>query len=103
MRKLVQFLSSILMNLNITGFFKSNIYKGELKKICIPGMNCYSCPGAIGSCPIGSLQAVIGNSKYRISFYVLGMIVFFAITMGRLLFLHVEQNRKWSETTSSIR
>ncbi len=85
MRKIIQFISAILMNINIPGYLKNNIYKGDLKKICVPGMNCYSCPGAVASCPIGSLQSVIGDAKYKMSFYVLGTIALFGITMGRFL------------------
>ena len=45
------------------GFLQGKIYRGKLKLICMPGLNCYSCPGALGSCPIGSLQAVLGSGK----------------------------------------
>lgn len=85
MRKIVQWLSAIIMNSNVSGFLNKTIYKGDLKSICVPGLNCYSCPGAIGSCPIGSLQAVIGQAKYKISFYVLGTIALFGVGMGRFL------------------
>lgn len=85
MRKIIQFISAILMNANISGFLKGTIYTGKLKTVCVPGLNCYSCPGAIGSCPIGALQSVIGQVKYRMSFYIVGTIALFGITMGRLL------------------
>ena len=55
----IQALSTLLTNAHLTGFFTGKIFKGNLKGFCVPGLNCYSCPGAIGSCPIGSLQAVI--------------------------------------------
>jgi polyferredoxin len=32
------------------------IYQGKAKGICFPGFNCYACPLALYSCPIGSLQ-----------------------------------------------
>lgn len=48
-------------------------------------MNCYSCPGAKGSCPIGSLQAVIGNSNYKFSYYIVGFLFFIGAIMGRFV------------------
>ena len=61
------------------GFLQGKIYRGKLKLICMPGLNCYSCPGALGSCPIGSLQAVLDIGKFRFSCYVLGFLVLFEI------------------------
>lgn len=84
-RKLVQIITAISTNSYIAGFIKGDIYKGKLKQFCVPGLNCYSCPGALGSCPIGSLQAVIGSAKYQISFYVLGIITFFGSLLGRFV------------------
>ena len=48
------------------------------------GLNCYSCPGAVGSCPIGSLQSSIG-SKYKISLYVAGLLIFVGALFGRFI------------------
>ena len=72
-----------LSNGYIRGFMTSRIYKGPLKQICVPGMNCYSCPGALGSCPIGSLQRLIGSG--RVPLYVLGFLVFFGSLLGRFV------------------
>lgn len=65
------------------GFKTGKIYSGELKQFCVPGMNCYSCPGAKGSCPIGALQAVIGSPKYKFSYYVVGFLFFVGALIGR--------------------
>lgn len=67
------------------GFFKGRIYSGDLKYICVPGMNCYSCPGALGSCPIGALQSVLGSRENNISLYVIGIISFFGVILGRFV------------------
>lgn len=48
-------------------------------------MNCYSCPGALGSCPIGSLQAVIGSWNFKFAFYVAGFLVFVGALVGRFV------------------
>lgn len=81
----VQAAATLLSNAHITGFFTGKIYKGNLKSICVPGLNCYSCPGAIGSCPIGSLQAVIGSSKFQFSYYIVGTLILFGVLLGRLV------------------
>jgi len=72
-----------LSNGYIKGFLSGKIYKGDLKNICVPGLNCYSCPGALFSCPMGSLQAVLGSANYRISLYVFGFIGAFGVLLGR--------------------
>ena len=79
----VQIVCSILSNGFITGFIQGKIYTGNFKKLCLPGLNCYSCPGALGSCPIGSLQAVIGSRDFNFSFYVAGFLVFVGAFFGR--------------------
>lgn len=84
-RKVVQILSMIITNINIKGFITGKIFKGPTKNLCVPGLNCYSCPGAMGSCPIGSLQAVIGSMKYKISYYVIGMLILFGTLFGRFI------------------
>lgn len=81
----VQALSALLSNAHLNGFFTGKIAKGRLKGVCIPGLNCYSCPGALASCPIGSLQAVIGSSKFQFSYYVVGILILFGVLFGRLV------------------
>jgi len=84
-RLIIQITFFITTNLNIKGFFEGRIYQGASKIICVPGLNCYSCPGALGSCPIGSLQAVIGSLRYRISYYIIGLLALFGLAFGRLI------------------
>jgi ferredoxin-type protein NapH len=81
----IQALSTLLTNANLTGFSTGKIYKGSLKSICVPGLNCYSCPGAVGSCPIGSLQGVIGSSKFKFSYYIVGTLILFGVLLGRFV------------------
>ena len=82
---LVQLAFTALTNGYAAGFAKGSIDKGPGKFICLPGLNCYSCPGALGSCPIGSLQAVIGSRSYRFSFYIAGFLLLFGALFGRLV------------------
>lgn len=81
----VQIVFTALTNGYLLGFMQGKIYRGSSKKICVPGLNCYSCPGAVGSCPIGSLQAVLGSKNYKFSFYVIGFLMIFGSLMGRFV------------------
>ena len=67
----IQALATLLTNIHIPNFFKGKIYTGSGKNVCVPGLNCYSCPGALGACPIGALQAVLGSRNYKFSFYII--------------------------------
>ena len=84
-RKIIQSLVLLCNNAYLAGFLNGRIYKGKLKSLCVPGLNCYSCPGAVGSCPIGSLQAVMGHYRYRFTFYVTGLLMLFGLLFGRLV------------------
>ncbi len=76
---------ALLYNCNFLGFAKGTIYQGEIKGVCVPGLNCYSCPGAIGSCPLGSLQTALLSSRYRFPYYILGMLLLFGVLFGRVV------------------
>ncbi len=84
-RHAVQALWALLTNSYLIGFAQGKIYKGSLKNLCVPGLNCYSCPGALGACPIGAMQAVIGNWNFKFAFYVAGFLMFVGALMGRFV------------------
>lgn len=84
LRKTVQAVAALLQNPRWLGISKSLIYTGPLKKFCVPGMNCYSCPAAIGACPIGALQAVAGSKK-KFPAYVLGYLALIGVLLGRFV------------------
>ena len=67
-----QFAAAALFNGYALGFRKGRIFTGPTKALCVPVLNCYSCPGALGACPIGALQTVLGT-RHRVPFYVLGL------------------------------
>ena len=73
----------LLTNSFFEGFNTGKIYGGKWKQLCVPGMNCYSCTGGKGSCPIGALQAVIGSPKFKFSYYVVGFLFFVGALIGR--------------------
>lgn len=85
LRHAVQALWALLTNSYLVGFARGKIYRGKLKNLCVPGLNCYSCPGAVGSCPIGSLQAVIGSYNFKFAFYIAGFLMFVGALVGRFV------------------
>ena len=84
-RRYTQLIAAVLYNCNIKGFVTGSIYKGDLKGLCVPGLNCYSCPGAVASCPLGSLQTALLSSKYKFPYYILGTLLLFGIILGRFI------------------
>ncbi len=84
-RLAMQLIFTALTNGYVVGFVQGKIYQGPGKRICLPGLNCYSCPGALGSCPIGSLQSVLGSPQYKMSFYVVGFFLFIGAILGRVV------------------
>ena len=88
MRKLrlrVQLLFTILTNGYVYGFVSGKIYQGNLKYICVPGLNCYSCPGAVSACPMGALQALLNQQGFQIPFAVLGFFFLVGSFLGRFV------------------
>jgi polyferredoxin len=61
------------------------IYQGKLKTVCVPFLNCYSCPGALGSCPIGAWQSLAAGFSRTASLYVLGIVTAVGALGGRLV------------------
>ena len=84
-RHLIQALAAIAHNPHLGNFFTGRIYQGPTKGVCVPGLNCYSCPGAAGACPIGSLQAVVGGRGRGVPYYVTGSVLLFGALFGRLI------------------
>lgn len=84
-RRMIQVLWAFLTNSYLVGFVQGKIYRGKLKNLCVPGLNCYSCPGAVGSCPIGAMQAVIGSWNFKFAFYAAGFLMFIGALMGRFV------------------
>lgn len=85
LRTIVQIVFTALTNGYAAGFAQGTIYKGTGKLVCVPGLNCYSCPGALGSCPIGSLQASLTSRTNKFPAYVLGFLLLFGALFGRLV------------------
>lgn len=83
LRLTVQALSAALSNGYIKGFIRGDIYGGAAKYVCVPGLNCYSCPGAFGACPLGSLQSALSARQFSAVLYVAGLMTAFGTLLGR--------------------
>lgn len=84
-RLAIQAAAAVFFNGYLTGFAQGKIFTGPTKAVCVPVLNCYSCPGALGACPIGALQNSLGGMWRHIPFYVLGSLMLFGIVLGRLI------------------
>ena len=84
-RGLIQGCATLATNIHLPNFFKGGIYQGKGKAVCVPGLNCYSCPAASGACPIGSFQAVVGSSKFGFSYYITGFLILIGVLLGRFV------------------
>ena len=82
-RRLIQLYAALLANANLKGYINGKIYTGDLKGICTPGLNCYSCPGASGACPLGSLQNALSSANKSFPYYIFGILMLYGIMLGR--------------------
>lgn len=91
-RKTSQFLAALIINPYWAFLWKGPpIFQGWSKRICCPGLNCYSCPAAIMACPIGGLQNFLAGLRINLRLaemhfgaYILGTLAMIGSIMGRL-------------------
>ena len=84
-RRIIQVYAALLTNANLKGFGEGQIYTGGTKKVCTPGLNCYSCPGAVTACPLGALQNSLGASGTTTPYYILGILALLGLALGRAI------------------
>ena len=84
-RHFIQLLAALLYNLDFQGIATLSVSRAPSKGVCVPGLHCYSCPGAIGACPIGALQQSLGASSLKLPFYVVGCLLAFGALFGRTI------------------
>ena len=84
-RLLAQLGFFILQNPFLRNFVTGDIYQGDLKRFCTPGLNCYSCPAAALSCPIGAIQLFFAGVRQSISLYVTGFLLAVGVVFGRFI------------------
>jgi len=84
-RLLAQFGFFFAQNPFLNNFVTGEIHQGASKRLCTPGLNCYSCPAAVFSCPIGAAQIFFGGARHNISFYVTGFLLTVGVLFGRFI------------------
>ncbi len=82
-KRIVRYSILIALFFSANNYFHKSIYQGRLKGFFFPGLNCYACPLARFSCPLGSMQNFIGVKTFPV--YVLGFMGLLGITLGRLV------------------
>ncbi|MCL1832614.1 MAG: 4Fe-4S binding protein, partial [Oscillospiraceae bacterium] len=84
-RLLFQIAAAFAQNPFIGNFFAGRIHDGNSKRFCTPGLNCYSCPAAVTSCPIGAIQSLIAGARHSVSLFVGGFLIVTAALFGRYI------------------
>lgn len=82
-RRWIQLYAALLYNAHLKGFLSGSIYTGPIKALCVPGLNCYSCPAAVGACPLGALQNALASTGARTPAYMLGVLLLTGLMLGR--------------------
>ena len=82
---------ALALNAWIPSWFKGGIFQGGIKGVCVPALNCYSCPSAMGACPIGAMQTFFGGLRFNLSvaqkkfgLYVAGLLATVGSAVGRM-------------------
>lgn len=88
----VQALSTVALNL---AFVRALYPLKGAGGVCSPVLNCWACPGAVTSCPIGALQHAAAEARLTVHgggswvsvlpYYVLGSLFLFGVTLGRFM------------------
>ena len=81
-QRIFQFISLAMINGHVDTFRTFGIYQGRLKSLCVPVLNCHSCPLALYACPVGALQYFVMTGRFPA--YVLGILTLVGITVGRM-------------------
>jgi ferredoxin-type protein NapH len=81
-RRFFQTGMSLGANGYVTGFASKTVYQGAGKGFCVPILNCYACPSAFFSCPIGTIQHFM--VVHSIPLYALGYLGVIGFFVGRM-------------------
>jgi polyferredoxin len=84
-RLIVQITAALVQNPFLWNFARGQIYSGNLKSVCTPGLNCYSCPAAATSCPVGAMQLFLAGVRHSVSLFVAGFLMATAVIFGRFV------------------
>ena len=81
-RRIFQGVGAVLSNAHVQGFLSGALYQGRFKNGCTPLLNCYACPSAVMSCPIGTIQHFMAIRS--IPFLALGTLSMVGASVGRM-------------------
>lgn len=81
-RRIFQTMGTILPNAYFQGFWTASLYQGRLKGVCTPLLNCYACPSALFSCPIGTMQHFAATGTFP--YYGIGAVATVGASVGRM-------------------
>ncbi len=81
-RTWMQLAGTILSNSYLGTLFTRTVNTGLTKGACVPFLNCYACPTALFSCPVGTLQHFMAIQV--VPFYLLSFIALIGLTIGRM-------------------
>jgi polyferredoxin len=81
-RRIWQAASTVVQNGYFPAYFSTFLYTGVLKGGCTPTLNCYACPSAFLSCPIGSLQNFAMRRQFP--FFLVGFFGLVGMAAGRM-------------------
>mgnify|MGYP001820768196 CR=1 FL=1 len=91
LRRWIQTIAVFLTNAYWRFPFTRNMYQGDLKAVCAPGLNCYSCPAATSACPLGAIQTFMATARanfevarFQVGLYVIGMLGLIGSLVGRM-------------------
>ena len=80
-RSLIQAAATLICNPAVWNFAAGAVSRSPLKRACAPGLNCYSCPAAVASCPLGALQVSLAVGRFP--FFAAGFLVLVGALLGR--------------------
>lgn len=85
-----QAVSALAINAWLPNWLTGRIFQGNIKGFCVPVLNCYSCPSALGACPVGAMQTMMGGLRFNLSvgmkkfgLYVVGLMGISGSIAGR--------------------
>ena len=81
-RRYFQLGMSLGANGYLKGFLSKAVYQGSGKGFCVPILNCYACPSAFFSCPLGSLQHFM--VVHAVPYYAMGYLGLIGAFVGRM-------------------
>ncbi len=82
LRRIIQIGVGTLLFNSFWGVINSKmVYGGPLRNICVPGLNCHSCPTALMGCPIGMMQHFAAT--HRFPWYLIGFLGIIGLLSGR--------------------